>query len=267
MPEFEKFSKEVQSQFQVRKEDAAYVHYPFNQAALLGMINSDSGGVWRVLSLVFANARFNDRPRNYEQTFGQYRTKIPDFMKRVDAMQRVAENRGFYTPSSVPLGANLVKLKTKRNKSIALNTISDLIAEIVSHRAVYYVSLRTGDDKSGHAIAFDTRGPMIMYDPNCGWWEVRNNPTAGGFFKSWFPKWYKEMGYKTDYHGGNRSFIATREISEPPARAAPGLPRLSFPESGSCSNSACGRFTTMDLLRQGASWQTASRLLPSRSST
>jgi hypothetical protein len=204
MPVFKDFTKEVQSKFRIRDETSEYVHYPFNQGQIIDYAGINSDGVCRVLSLLFANARFNTPPMSYEDTFGKHRDVVVDFVKRLAAMQKVAENKTFYLPSDVPVGASSVKLKAKSATPLKLNSISDIISEIVSHQAVYYVGLRTADGVSGHAIAFDTRGPMIMFDPNCGWWEVRNNPTAGGFFKTWLPKWYKGMGYDTDYHGGDR---------------------------------------------------------------
>jgi len=204
MPQFEELSKEAKAQFKVKDDKAPYAVYPFNQAGILKLANIDSDGVCRVLSLIFANQRFHNPPESYEETFGKHRTNMQEFAKRLNAMQTVASNKVFYLPSEPPVGASMVKLKTKRSQSIKLNSISDMIDEIVLHQAIYYLSMRTANDLNGHAIAFDTRGPMIMFDPNCGWWEVRNNPTAGGFFRTWFPKWYKEMGYKKDYHGGDR---------------------------------------------------------------
>ena len=211
---FTDFSADVQASFQRGDDQADFAFYPFDQmriAERAGLtVRTDSGdlfanetrGFCSTACLIFIRNRQAPKFGTYDDIFGD---KLFDegFIMR---MHR--KHRSSYENPVKAISTADVTTKTKsQSYGLKLNSVSDIVEEVFSRQALYYVAFRNKLDTGGHAVAFDTRGPAIFFDPNSGWWEARNNPTAVAFFKAWFPKYYTEAGYRVPYHHGDRWVI------------------------------------------------------------
>lgn len=102
-----------------------------------------------------------------------------------------------------------------------LNSRAKITAALLGTRGLYILGVRNHWNKMGHALAFDTTLPdLVFFDANEGFFVMEGVRIAqDGFFTTWFSDYYATM-YKADRKWGRRvlsRYEPTVNPWEPPA--------------------------------------------------
>ncbi|MGG5811889.1 hypothetical protein [Falsiroseomonas sp. CW058] len=226
---------DVRSDFQKLNNDANHFIYPLDQGQMLRELNRERGsngekrvseaGVCRALALYFIHFRLNPPKASSDPDFGgvngagirftrpfaEFALGMGDSTAVRQAMIIQDVHAKVHATKLTLAGKHPISTRNRgdldQNGDKMLGNKGSIIKEMFNPPGLYYLALRNFWNTTGHAIAFDTRGPVIMFDANSGWWQWNDNPTAQGSLAAWFPKYYKAIGYKKNFLFGNRHLV------------------------------------------------------------